>query len=110
MLRLGSGGRVFVFWGNAAWSRTQLLGEIARGHWGLCKASVAEVISPVEERWSGLDGRMAFAPITAMTEDFVAAAQREMEAVRVMAAGAAVAEVQGQEEPPLPPSPHTPVS
>ena len=106
----GSGGRVFVFWGNAAWSRTQLLGEIARGHWGLCKASVAEVISPVEERWAGLDGRMAFAPITAMTEDFVATAQREMEAVRVMAAGAAVAEPQEQEEPPLPLSPHTPAS
>ena len=25
---------VQVFWGDARWSRAQLLGEIARGHWG----------------------------------------------------------------------------
>ena len=26
-------GRVLVFWGVARWTRAQLLGEIARGHW-----------------------------------------------------------------------------
>jgi hypothetical protein len=31
-------GTVMAFWGDARWSRAQLLGEIARGHWGLCKA------------------------------------------------------------------------
>lgn len=39
----GAGGRVFVFWGFAGWTRGQLLGEIAEGHWGLAKASVADV-------------------------------------------------------------------
>jgi hypothetical protein len=94
----GGGGRLFVFWGNAAWSRTQLLGEIARGHWGLCKASVSDVTLPVAERWAGLEGRLAFAPITAMTEDFVAEAQQQMEAVRGMAAHAAEAPLQEQQE------------
>ena len=29
---------VWVFWGDARWSRAQLLGEMARGHWGMCMA------------------------------------------------------------------------
>ena len=29
----GGAGRVLVFWGVARWTRAQLLGEIARGHW-----------------------------------------------------------------------------
>ena len=43
-------------------SRTQLLGELARGHWGLCKASVAELISPPQERRAGLVGRLVYSP------------------------------------------------
>ncbi len=31
------------FWGTAGWSRTQLLGEIARGAWGLCPCTRADV-------------------------------------------------------------------
>jgi len=27
---------VHVFWGEAVWTRTQFLGEVARGDWGLC--------------------------------------------------------------------------
>lgn len=27
---------VHIFWGEAVWTRTQFLGEIARGDWGLC--------------------------------------------------------------------------
>ena len=76
----GAHGRVHVFWGDARWSRTQLLGEIARGHWGLCQASVAELTSPPARRWAGLDGRMAFSPVTEMTEDFMRDAQRLMQA------------------------------
>ena len=34
------GREVLAFWGDARWSRAQLLGEIARGHWGLCRGSV----------------------------------------------------------------------
>ena len=46
-----------VFWGDARWTRAQLLGEIARGHWGLCKASVTDFLS--RGVWKGLDGVLA---------------------------------------------------
>jgi hypothetical protein len=38
-------GLVLAFWGDARWSRAQLLGEIARGHWGLAKAGVGDLVS-----------------------------------------------------------------
>jgi len=78
----GRNGRVFVFWGDAKWSRAQLLGEIARGHWGLCRAGVADLVDPANERWAGLQGRLAFAPVTEMTEDFLRDAQRQMVLLR----------------------------
>lgn len=93
----GQHGRVYVFWGNAGWSRTQLLGEIARGHWGLAKASVGDLITKVGERRKGLDGRLAFAPETAMTEGFMKAAQQKMQAVRA-SARRAVADAQAEED------------
>ena len=74
----GEGGRVLCFWGAAQWSRTQLLGELARGHWGLCKASVAELISPPQERRAGLVGRLVYSPETDMTEDFMRQACNRM--------------------------------
>ena len=64
-------GRVFCFWGDARWSRTQLLGEIARGSWGLCAANITDIISPVEERWKNLYDRLAFAPKSAMSEEYM---------------------------------------
>jgi putative AlgH/UPF0301 family transcriptional regulator len=67
----GGKGRVYVFWGSVCWSRTQILGEIARGQWGLCHASVQDVARPEKERKQGLDGRLVFAPINDMTEDFM---------------------------------------
>ena len=60
-------GRVLVAWGDARWSRTQLLGEIARGHWGLGKASVCELTAGPPARWAGLDDRLCFSPVTEMT-------------------------------------------
>ena len=60
-----------MVWGDAQWSRTQLLGEIARGHWGLCRASVAELIAAPSARWDALEGRLVFAPDTEMMEDFI---------------------------------------
>ncbi|KAL3899965.1 MAG: hypothetical protein SGPRY_012548, partial [Prymnesium sp.] len=72
-------GRVFCFWGDAQWSRTQLLGEIARGHWGLCRASVSEITSSPSERRDCLDGRLVFAPDTDMMEDFIRDGARRME-------------------------------
>lgn len=74
----GGGGRVLAFWGDARWSRTQLLGEIARGHWGLCRASVSELTAPPPQRWPQMRGRLAFAPVTEMTESFLQEGQRQM--------------------------------
>ena len=71
---------MLVAWGDARWSRTQLLGEIARGHWGLGKASVCELTAGPPERWAGLDGRLCFSPTTEMTEDFMRDAERQMQA------------------------------
>ena len=82
----GGGGAVspvvMAFWGDARWSRTQLLGEIARGHWGLCKGSVSDVVTsqPAERHTPGLAGRLAFAPPTEMTEDFMRRGAEAMDA------------------------------
>eukprot|EP00747_Dinoflagellata_sp_TGD_P042643 gnl/TRDRNA2_/TRDRNA2_142201_c0_seq1.p1 gnl/TRDRNA2_/TRDRNA2_142201_c0~~gnl/TRDRNA2_/TRDRNA2_142201_c0_seq1.p1 ORF type:complete len:453 (+),score=73.61 gnl/TRDRNA2_/TRDRNA2_142201_c0_seq1:38-1396(+) len=73
-------GRVYAFWGEACWSRTQLLGEIARGHWGLCRASVADLATPAPQRWEALCSRLAFAPVTEMTESFLQEARSSTEA------------------------------
>lgn len=107
----GGDGRVLCFWGDAQWSRTQLLGEIARGHWGLCKASVAELIAPPAERRAGLEGRLVYSPETEMTEDFMrhGARQMEREAQWQDRAGAAADDAEEEEEealqqPLLPPS------
>jgi len=81
----GEHGQVYIFWGDARWSRTQLLGEIARGHWGLGKASIADLSLPAADRWRGLDGRLAFAPETAMTEDFMRDGSQQMARLRALA-------------------------
>ena len=73
---------VMVFWGDAQWSRAQLLGEIARGSWGMCRAGVSELLLEPEKRRRGLDGRLAFAPITEMSDDYVRDAQGQMELLR----------------------------
>lgn len=101
----GGPSRVLVFWGDARWSRAQLLGETARGHWGLCRATVGEFIVPPEEVWRGtlVPNRLAFAPISAMTDELLSrlvaeggAARQEMEAAYQTAAGARSA-LQGEE-------------
>lgn len=79
----GAGGRVLCFWGDARWSRAQLLGEIARGDWGLCRANVGDLTTAPQERWRNTAGRLAFAPITEMSEAYMRQAQREMDVARV---------------------------
>jgi hypothetical protein len=74
----GGKGRVHVFWGSVCWSRTQLLGEIAQGQWGLGRAGVEDITRPEAERRQGLDGRLAFAPLNEMTEDFMREASRQV--------------------------------
>lgn len=81
-LQGSSGGVLHVFWGYAGWSRVQLLGEVARGHWGLCTASVADITANPERRREGLDGRLVFAPVTEMTEEAIAAAAGDMDAMQ----------------------------
>ena len=34
---------VNIYWGDARWSRTQLLGELARGNWGMCRANLKDI-------------------------------------------------------------------
>lgn len=94
-------GVVHCVWGDAQWSRTQLLGEIARGHWGLCRASVAEMVVPPAERWSALDGRLVFAPESEMMEDFIKRGVAQMEreaALQARAATAQTADDVGEQE------------
>lgn len=69
---IGNYGRVLVFWGNAGWSRAQLLGEIAHGSWGLCRATVTDFTTDFHQRWANLSApgvsRLAYAPVSEMTE------------------------------------------
>jgi len=97
----GSHGRVFIFWGDAQWSRTQLLGEIARGHWGLARSSVADVTLPPSEVWPSMwdAGRMAFAPVTEMTEDFMKAGFIQMDQLRAAGNLPTLDEVEAEEDP-----------
>jgi putative AlgH/UPF0301 family transcriptional regulator len=110
----GSPSRVLVFWGDARWSRAQLLGETARGHWGLCRATVGEFIVSPEEVWPGtlIPNRLAYAPISAMTDETLSRlvaeggeARQEMEAAFQAAEGARSvlhAEDENEEEEELP--------
>ena len=40
---------LYAFVGFAGWSRTQLLGEISRRHWGLCKTKLSDLIDDNNE-------------------------------------------------------------
>jgi len=81
---ISQSGRVLVIWGDARWSRAQLLGEIAKGDWGLCKANVGDLAAEPGERWDNVftTDRLAFAPITEMTESYMREAHLQMEAHR----------------------------
>lgn len=71
---------ILAFWGNAQWSRAQLLGEIARGHWGLCQSSSEDLrfYSQPSELRARIYGRLAFAPVSEMTEEFMREALRQV--------------------------------
>lgn len=58
-----------VFWGEARWQRTQLLGELARGDWGLCQARAGDLFEPARSLWPQLhrDQRPVVAPHSEMT-------------------------------------------
>jgi len=70
--------RVFVYWGYAGWSRCQLMGEIARGSWGLCKANTQDVVSKrPDEVWQAVYPRLVFAPKSEMSESYGDSPQEE---------------------------------
>lgn len=80
-------GRVLVFWGVARWTRAQLLGEIARGHWGLCRATAQEFILKSSSIWSAVinSERLVYAPPSDMTDQLIrpgGQAQIQMESAR----------------------------
>jgi len=62
---------VMVFWGYAGWSRCQLMGEIARGSWGMCESEDADVLSlGGPHLWKKVYPRMIFAPKNEMSETY----------------------------------------
>ena len=73
--RGGTSGSVRVVWGDARWSRAQLLGELARGHWGMCSAAVHDVFATESgpAQWEALvaceNERIVYAPRSEMTEE-----------------------------------------
>mmetsp|Transcript_62186 Transcript_62186/g.131374 ORF Transcript_62186/g.131374 Transcript_62186/m.131374 type:complete len:719 (+) Transcript_62186:367-2523(+) len=72
--------KVYVFWGYAGWSRCQLMGEIARGSWGLCKGENDDVVvSTSDEVWNSVYPRLIFAPRSEMSENYRSEAPREEE-------------------------------
>eukprot|EP01060_Flectonema_neradi_P015342 TRINITY_DN21985_c0_g1_i1.p1 TRINITY_DN21985_c0_g1~~TRINITY_DN21985_c0_g1_i1.p1 ORF type:complete len:493 (+),score=90.36 TRINITY_DN21985_c0_g1_i1:70-1479(+) len=81
----GKSGTVFVFYGNATWTRAQLLSEIARGHWGLAKTLITDVTIPYNERHFSLEKRLIYAPVTDMTEGYIRKAEEEMQELRQQA-------------------------
>ena len=90
--------RVLAFWGDARWSRTQLLGEIARGHWGLCKGNVCDIVSVPRARRRGLEGRLMYAPPSEMTEESLRDQMREVREVRGRRLGELAQEAEEQQQ------------
>lgn len=76
-LRSGEAPTVDCVWGDARWSRVQLLGEIARGSWGVCRAEVPDLCKigtkpdPVHVDWSELNtgDRLVYAAKSEMTDE-----------------------------------------
>ncbi|CAK0829816.1 unnamed protein product, partial [Prorocentrum cordatum] len=71
--------RLLVFWGYAGWSRCQLMGEIARGSWGLCRAPDDLTALGPSEAWDAVYPRLVFAPKSEMSESYDGHAPEEEE-------------------------------
>eukprot|EP00929_Paragymnodinium_shiwhaense_P121691 TRINITY_DN9403_c0_g1_i1.p1 TRINITY_DN9403_c0_g1~~TRINITY_DN9403_c0_g1_i1.p1 ORF type:complete len:720 (+),score=154.78 TRINITY_DN9403_c0_g1_i1:36-2162(+) len=73
---LASGGssaavKLLVFWGYAGWSRVQLMGEIAKGSWGLCQSTPSDVNNhSSEDLYHAVVDRIMVAPKNAMSESY----------------------------------------
>jgi hypothetical protein len=67
--------QIYVFWGNAVWKRSQLLGEIAKGSWGMCKSTLQDIVSRQREQ---VVNRLLYAPESEMSNQ----AEEEMNVTR----------------------------
>ena len=75
--------KLLVFFGDARWSRSQLLGEIARGHWGLTKSDPLHVANSRDAyKRAAESGLLVFAPLTEITEEFMRNSLGEMNRIR----------------------------
>merc|ERR1712007_52667 len=64
-------------------SRCQLMGEIARGSWGLCQAKTEDVVCfKAAELWRSAYPRLMVAPQNHMSENYGAQSTEEEEAQR----------------------------
>lgn len=73
---------LLAFWGEARWSRTQLLGEAARGDWGLCLGRSSDLDELPQARfWQCLadEGRPTYVPKNETSRS--EAVPREQEAI-----------------------------
>lgn len=66
---IGKHGKVMAFVGDARWTRAQLLGEIAKASWGLCRVQTSDILVPAEERYDKVFSRLVYAPESEMSED-----------------------------------------
>lgn len=60
--------RVLVFWGDARWSRVEVLDEVSRGIWGLCEAQRSDMQQFPGKLWDTCRDRLVFVPPSSRTE------------------------------------------
>jgi len=62
---------VWAFFGCAQWSRSQLLGEVAAGSWGMTSAIACDFMIPPKDRWDAFGPRLKYAPLSEMSEEYM---------------------------------------
>ena len=85
---------VLVFWGYAGWSRTQLHGELARGGWGMCRAELTDIFTPLVAARPGLGLLSSRWDRVVDSGRLVYAAENEMSTTRTAAEGEGRREVE----------------
>ena len=73
-----------LYWGVAGWSRTQLMGELARGSWGLCRSKAEDIHTKHSELYELMYPRACFPPKSEMTEDYAGGSRAETDAIRAL--------------------------
>lgn len=80
----GNAVKLYVCWGYAGWSRCQLMGEIARGSWGLCRSVPEDVLlRESDELWLSVYPRLILAPKNEMSESYDGDEQRRQQLRRM---------------------------